>query len=61
MGGGTYRGPPLPFRTVIDGDLLWQYQFMPHTQQTALAQKIGVEKAQLLALLDIVAEALGFL
>jgi hypothetical protein len=46
---------------VVDGDLLWLYQFMPHSQQTALAQKLGFEKIQLLALLDSIADAMKFL
>lgn len=57
MGGGEHWGKPLGARTVIDGDLLWQFQFLPHTKQTELAYKIGFDKDQLLALLDSLAAA----
>jgi len=61
LGGGVHRGPPPPSRTIVDGDLLWMYQYMPHSQQVALAQKVGMEQARLLSLLDEIAQALDFL
>lgn len=57
MGGGEHWGKQPVLRTIVDGDLLWQYQFLPHAQQTALAYSIGFEKDQLLALLDSLAVA----
>ena len=59
MGGGEHWGKPLASRTIIDGELLWQYQYLPHSQQASLAYKIGFDKNQLLALLDSLAAAIS--
>lgn len=60
-GGGEQWGPPLQARTVLDGDLLWSFEHLSHSQQSAAASQTGLDKAQLLAILDSAARSASFL
>ena len=60
LGGGQHFGRASPASTVLDGDLLWQFQRLPHTKQAALAQRMGMERVTVLNLLDNLARAISF-
>ena len=57
LGGGECWSRGAPKRTVFDAELLWQFQFLTHRQQTEISRKLGFDRNQILALLDSLAYA----